>query len=212
MFQSQLKNLANQMLVRMWAQLLGVYTDTSTLERCRAAFTKGDNTLPSDLSNAPRTHSLEKHVHTCTSRCIQRGRSHWCSRRQGTKLWFIHIIENHTVRWQPCGQRVREGRHKQGHAKDPINVKFKSSQDNTLNLRDAHLVKATQRSRDRVTPQIRGVSTAGVGIQRVMGSSRMLSCLPSAWHGAVFAPLTIQHPDVHFATFLCMYTWHFRVK
>lgn len=68
---------------------------------------------------------------------------------------------------------MKEGRHKQGHAKDPIYVKFKSRQGGTLEFRDAHLVKATRKNRDMVTPKIRGVITTGVVIKRVMG---LLGC------------------------------------
>lgn len=67
---------------------------------------------------------------------------------------------------------MKEGRHKQGHAKDPIYVKFKSRQGGTLEFRDAHLVKATRKNRDMVTPKIRGVIASGAVIKRVMGASR----------------------------------------
>lgn len=71
---------------------------------------------------------------------------------------------------------MKEGKHKQGHAKDPIYVKFKE-------FRDAHLVKAAWKNRDMVTAKIRGVITTGVVIKRVMGASRMLSSLSLPWCG-----------------------------
>lgn len=75
-----------------------MYTGTSTLEICRAVSTKGDDTLPSARSNTPCTYSLERCVHTRTSGHIQRGCSHLHSRRQRTKLWFVHSVEYHTAR------------------------------------------------------------------------------------------------------------------
>lgn len=45
-------------------------------------------------------------------------------------------------------------------------MKFKSRQGGTLEFRDAHLVKATWKNRDMVTPKIRGVITTGVVIKR----------------------------------------------